>query len=304
MIRSVWRRLGARAAASGDDCAFIEIDEVRLALSSDLSIEDTHFRIGWMRHDETGWRAATAALSDLAAVAASPLGVVVSVGTSPEYPDDHLAEVMEGVAAAAVEAGAAVWGGDVVRSDRLILDVMVIGRLDAEPVRRSGAQVGDGLFVTGCFGGPAAALQSWQAGREPDASARERFARPHARIREARWLRDRRGKAGAAAHAMIDVSDGLLPDAGHLAAASDVACVLDLDSVPLHPTCTDAQAALVSGEEYELLVALPDDGAVAGEFSEHFSLSLTRVGRIEAGSGVRIEQFGEVVHPPGGFAHF
>jgi thiamine-monophosphate kinase len=304
MIRGVWRRLGVRAAPSGDDCAFIEIDGVRLALSSDLSIEDTHFRTGWMRHDETGWRAATAALSDLAAVAAEPLGVLVSVGTSPEYPNDHLAEVMEGVAAAVEEAGAVIWGGDVVRSDRLMLDVMVIGRLEDEPVRRSGAQVGDGLFVTGRLGGPASALQSWQEGREPDAAARERFVRPHARIREARWLRDREGGAGAGAHAMIDLSDGLLPDAAHLAAASDVACVLDVDAVPLHPTCTDSRAALVSGEEYELLVALPDDGAVAGEFSGHFGLSLTRVGRIEAGSGVRLEQSGEVAQPPDGFTHF
>jgi thiamine-monophosphate kinase len=297
MIRSIWRRIGKRGTPSGDDCAFVEVDGVRLAISSDLSIEWTHFLVGWLDFPEIGWRAAVAGLSDLAAVAAEPLGVTVSIGASPELPEDHVADLMAGVAEAAEEVGAVVWGGDVVRSDSLVLDVTAVGRLKQEPVRRSGAQPGDALFVTGVLGGPAAALGAWSNGREPDAAARVRFARPHARVREARWLRDR------GAHAMLDLSDGLWADAGHMAVASEVCCVIERDAVPVHPAADRAQA-LAGGEEYELLVALPEHDAAPSEFFDWFGLSLTRVGHVESGSGVRVESDDESLEPPDAFTHF
>ncbi len=298
MIRGIWNRIGDRASPSGDDCAFFEVGREQLAISSDLSVEGTHFQVGWMNNEETGWRAATAGLSDLAAVAATPLGMTVSVGTSDEQPDDHVAELMKGAADAAEAAGAMIWGGDTVWSEWLVLDVTVVGRMEKDPVTRGGAEVGDGLFVTGVLGGPAAALGAWEDRREPDAAARDRFVRPVARIAEAQWLRD------AGARAMIDVSDGLLADTGHLVAASNVACVLDIDAVPVHPAAAGPEEAITSGEEYELLLALPDGVAAAGEFSERFGLSLTRVGRVEAGSGVRVERDGTPVDGLETFRHF
>ncbi len=297
IIRGIWNRIGDRASPAGDDCAFFKVGREQLAISSDLSVEGTHFQVGWMSHEETGWRAATAGLSDLAAVAATPLGMTVSVGTSDEQPDDHVAELMKGAADAAA-AGAVIWGGDIVWSEWLVLDVTVVGRMEKDPVTRGGAEVGDGLFVTGRLGGPAAALGAWEDRREPDAAARDRFVRPVARIAEAQWLRD------AGARAMIDVSDGLLADTGHLAAASSVACVLDIDTVPVHPAAADPEEAITSGEEYELLVALPDSVAAAGEFSARFGLSLTRVGRVEAGLGVRVERDGTPVDGLATFRHF
>ena len=298
MIRNIWRRIGEGAAAAGDDCAFFEVDGARLAISSDLSIEGTHFQAGWMGLHEIGWRAATAGLSDLAAVAATPLGITVSVGVPTERPDGDVVEVMEGVAGATREAGAVIWGGDIVRCDRMVLDVTVVGRLEKDPVLRSGARVGDGLFVTGRLGGPAAALAAGDELSEPDALARARFVRPRARIAEAQWLRDR------GVHAMIDVSDGLLADAGHLAAASEVACVLDLNAVPVHPAAVGPEQALTSGEEYELLVALTEDDSVAGDFSGRFGLSLTRVGRVEAGCEASVERDGVVVSNLSSCEHF
>ncbi len=298
MIRGIWNRIGDRASSSGDDCAFFTVGGEQLAISSDLSVEGTHFQVGWMSHEETGWRAATAGLSDLAAVAATPLGMTVSVGTSDEQPDDHVAELMKGAADAAEAAGAMIWGGDIVRSEWLVLDVTVVGRMEKDPVTRGGAEVGDGLFVTGRLGGPAAALGAWEDHREPDAAARVRFVRPVARIAEAQWLRD------AGARGMIDVSDGLLADTRHLAAASEVACVLDIDAVPVHPAAGGPEEAITSGEEYELLVALPDGVVATGEFSERFGLSLTCVGRVEAGSGVRVERDGTSVDGLATFRHF
>jgi thiamine-monophosphate kinase len=299
-IRRALARLGSAAAGVGDDCAFVEIGTERLALSCDLTIEGTHFRPGWLAPVELGWRATAAALSDLAAVAATPLGVLLSVAISTEWPEEHFAELIEGAGQAAGSVGAAVWGGDLVRSDRVTVDVMVAGRLVGEPVRRSGAAIGDELWVTGALGGPFSAVAAWNAGTEPEETARARFAHPVPRVAEAAWLRER------GARAMIDVSDGLVADAAQLAAASGVGWEIDPDRVPLHPAADVVQEALVSGEEYELLVALPAGAGarLAGEFQAAFKLPWTRVGVAVREPGVRVLRAGRPMDLPPAFSHF
>jgi len=184
----------------------------------------------------------------------------------------------------------------------LVIDVTVVGTLDGPPLLRAGATVGDALFVTGMLGGPGSAVAAWESRQEPSAAARNRFARPVARVREALWLRER------GARAAIDLSDGLLADSRHLAAASRVACVLDLAVVPVHPGAGahdgGEQRAMTSGEEYELLVAMEDDEAVARDFSDEFGVPLTRVGHVEPGSDVRVMQGNEVVTDLETFTHF
>ncbi|MDH3456961.1 MAG: thiamine-phosphate kinase [Gemmatimonadota bacterium] len=298
-IRAVLKRLGLRAASSGDDCALVTIGDQHLAISTDLAIEGTHFRAGWLRPDEIGWRAGAAALSDLAAVGATPLGVLASVGAQLDWPEEFLADLMEGVGAAAHAVGATVWGGDLVRSERLVIDLMVVGRADV-PVLRAGARPSDGLWVTGALGAPHAAVRSWEEGREPDAGARERFAHPVPRVTEAHWLRD------SGATAMIDVSDGLVGDAGHLAAASSVKCVIESERVPVHGAADAPHDALVSGEEYELLATLPAGFSTedATRFEEQFGLALTRVGSVRDGSGVLLLEASHPVDVPAGFRQF
>ncbi len=297
-IRAIWRRLGEQMGAAGEDCALVTIGSERLAISTDVTIEGTHFRKGWLSAEELGWRATAAALSDLAAVAAEPRGVMASLGVSPEWPEELVSEVMHGVGQAAAAVDAQLWGGDLVRSERLVLDVVVVGRAET-PVLRSGAAIGDELWVSGALGGPAAALAVWLAGEEPEETARERFAHPRPRIAEALWLRDE------GATAMIDVSDGLIGDAGHLAAASGVKCVLESERVPVHPAASP-RGALVGGEEYELLVALPREAGSepAAAFEDTFGVRLTRVGRVEEGQGVELLENGEPVPPPDGFTQF
>lgn len=299
-IRRIWSRLGDRMAGAGDDCAIVELGGVKVALSIDVSVQDIHFRLGWLAPGEIGWRAAAAALSDLAAVAATPKGILVSLGVTAEWPEEHVVEVMEGAAGAAEAAGAFVWGGDLVKSDRVIVDVAVMGELDGAPVLRSGATPGDGLWVTGALGGPKAALDAWSGGREPEASARERFVKPAPRVAEAKWLRE------AGAKAMIDISDGIAADTGHLAAASAVRCMLDADRVPRHPAARELMDALVGGEEYELLVALPPsfDDSRARAFQERLGLALTRVGSVREGTGVVVERKGKPIRISGEFRHF
>lgn len=298
-IRAIWRRLGARMDGAGDDCAIVELGADRLAISTDLAVEGTHFRLGWLEAREVGWRAAAAALSDLAAVAAQPAGVLVSLGVPREWPGALVSEVMDGVGEVAASVGARVWGGDLVAAERVVVDMVVVGRVET-PLLRSGAKPGDALWVTGALGGPAAALGAWLEGREPDRAARERFAAPVPRVREAAWLRDR------GARAMIDLSDGLVADAGHLAAASGIGWEIDADRVPVHAAAADPGAALVSGEEFELLVALPADAGagLAEAFVAAFGLPLTRIGRAAAGAGIRVVRDGRPVDVPRGFAHF
>jgi thiamine-monophosphate kinase len=221
---------------------------------------------------------------------------------------------MDGIGRAAESAGAVLWGGDLVRAPHVIVDVTVVGRAD-RPVRRRGATPGDGLWVTGRLGGPRAAVAAWEAGRTPAPEARERFAHPIPRIAEAVWLRDH------GATALIDLSDGLVGDAGHVAAASGVGMVVEAERVPvLGADGADGAdevvkadgggeavgLALVGGEEYELLVTLPVGFGDEGRrmFEERFWLPLTRIGGVVAGEGVQVMRGGRPVEPGRGFSHF
>ncbi|MGW8268199.1 MAG: thiamine-phosphate kinase, partial [Longimicrobiales bacterium] len=152
--------------------------------------------------------------------------------------------------------------------------------------------------------------ECWREGTNPPAAVREAFTRPRPRIREARWLADR-----VRLHAGIDLSDGLAGDAGHLAAASGVALILEAEALPLSPALgshvggrTDLlHLALQGGEDYELcLTAAPGSlGPLAASFEEAFDSPLTRIGRVAEGVGVRIEGVPEVGRlGPRGFSHF
>ncbi len=324
-LRAVFARLGERVSGVGDDAALVEVDGAPLAFSCDLVIEGTHFRRDWLTPEEIGWRACAAALSDLAAMAAQPLGVLAAVGVPAGSEGAFLEDLMEGVARAAAYAGASVWGGDLVQAPIVTVDVTVVGRAD-RPVRRRGARAGDRVWVTGALGAPAAAVAAWDAGHQPHPGVRTRFARPVPRIAEAAWLRDH------GATAMLDVSDGLVGDAGHLAAASGVAVMIEAERVPVHggvggdsrphvltssrsgedaAGAADAAErrivlALRGGEEYELLVALPTSfgESDARAFVRAFDLPLTCVGAIAEGTGVSVVRAGKPWDIGGGFSHF
>jgi len=309
LIRGFYRAAPPRTTDSvlvgpGDDCAVVA--GPRIALSCDLSIEDVHFRRDWLSHREIGARATAAALSDLAAMAAEPIGVLVSLALPPGADDRAVNDLMGGVSATAHSVGAAVLGGDVSRTPGpLTIDVTVAGRVD-RAVLRSGARAGDELWVTGLLGAAAGAVQRLRAGVEPDAAMRERFAAPVPRTREARWLAER-----GVARAMIDLSDGLGGDATHLAASSGLSVVIEPDRIPIHPsldgwaTGEARTLALRGGEDYELaLAAAPGEAdAIRDAFEAEFGIPLTRVGRFEAGTGVWLEEGGARRPAPGGYQH-
>lgn len=306
-IRALAAALGAAAGPLGDDCAMLPDADGVLLLSVDTSVENVHFRRAWLSAEEIGWRATAAALSDLAAQGAAPAGVLVAVAVPKDTPPDETTAVMRGVGAAASDVGARVLGGDLSASSEWAVTVTVAGRA-VHPVSRKGAAPGDGVWVTGALGAARAALEAWAAGREPTAGARAAFAHPLPRIAAGRWL------GGHGARAMLDLSDGLASDAGHLAAAS--ACMVQID-IERIPTAGDAVVAAIAagiepavycaeaGEDYELLVALPPGFGEADvrDFERACGIAITRIGEIGRGSGVRFRLRGERVKVRG-FNHF
>src|SRR5690606_14876611 len=267
----------------GDDCAVIGGGPI--AVSTDVSVEGVHFRREWLEPGEIGYRATAASLSDLAAMAARPAGILVSVVAPRDDVPELVEALVDGAREAVEAAGGELLGGDLAGSPGpLIVDIVALGRVDW-PMLRSTAGAGDEVWVTGRLGGAAAAVRSWLAGREPHAAAREAYARPRPRIEEAAWLAER-----GVPHALIDISDGLAGDAGHLAAASGVGIVIDAGRVPVHEGANrsadgpeDAlRLAIAGGEDYELCFT-SSPGAVEEikeAFEAAFDATLTRVGTV------------------------
>ncbi len=299
-VRDLLARWGTAATGVGDDAAVLDVPTgSRLVVSTDSSVEEVHFRAEWLTPEEIGWRATMAALSDLAAMGATPLGVLLAL-TVPVRWRGSLGAVAEGVGAAVRAQGAAIVGGDVTDGDRLALTITVLGHAP-QPLSRAGARAGDTLYLTGALGGPGAALAAWMSGGVPNAAARARFAHPEARIAAGQWL------AGHGATAAIDLSDGLSGDVAHLAHASGMRCTIALDAVPC-VAGVSALEALVSGEEYELLVAAPSLDVNAFS-AAHGGLALTAIGQVQApafGRGAEVvgEQGGVRVELPRAHDHF
>jgi thiamine-monophosphate kinase len=236
-------------------------------VTQDVLVEGVHFRLDWITWRDLGFRAAAVNLSDLAASGARPEGLVVSLAAPSDTALADVVELYEGLA----EAGTPVIGGDTSEADQLVLSVTAIGKSDRVP-GRAGAQPGDVLVVTGPLGASGAAFR------------RGGYVRPPLRLEEGRAL-------AQTAHALIDVSDGLARDAGHVAARSGCRLVVDLDRVPLAKGV--GLDDLGFGEDYELLAAVPDAGA----------LGFPEIGRCEEGSGVELRLRGEPVEL-GSFEHF
>jgi thiamine-monophosphate kinase len=234
-----------------------------LVVTQDSLVDGVHFRLDWLSHRELGFRAAAVNVSDLSAAGAEPEAFVVSLGAPPETEVGDVVALYEGLA----ELGVPVVGGDTTRAERLFLTVTALGRSNRVP-GRSGARPGDLLVVTGPLGGAGAAFREG------------RYLRPPIRTAAGRRL-------SRVATAMLDVSDGLAQDAGHIARRSAVRCELELDSVPLAGDLAD----LGFGEDFELLAATPDP------------LDFTVIGRCTEGEGVELRLHGEPVELDGWY-HF
>ena len=295
-IRRLLTLWGPNAVGIGDDAAVLDIPAgERLVVSTDASVEHVHFKREWLSAEEIGARATAAALSDLAAMAATPRGLLVALGIPDNWRRDVEA-VARGIGAAAAAAECAIVGGNITKAGELSLTITVLGSA-RNPISRAGALPGDDLYVTGSLGGPGVALSALLAGNVPEAPHRARFAAPVPRLREGGWL------AAHGARAAIDISDGLVGDATHLAVASGVSITLDENAIPRMDGVRMSDA-LASGEEYELLVAMPARATVdCTEFERDFGIPLTWIGTATAAGSPHVRFLSGLTGVAGGHDH-
>jgi len=295
VVRTLVAEWGSAAQRIGDDAAVLDVPPgERVVASTDTSVEGIHFRREWLNHFEIGYRATAAALSDLAAMGARPLGVLIAL-TLPEVDRGEARALATGIGEGAAAVLCPIVGGDLSSGKVLALTITALGSV-ARPLSRAGAKVGDRIYVTGSLGGPEAALRAWKAGKQPGEAERARFACPVPRIDAGMAL------AARGATSAIDISDGLAADLTHVAAASKVRMEIDVEKVPRMPGIS-AVDALSSGEEYELVVTA--SSIDVNQFTQEFGLSLTEIGRVVAGSpGVSLIGSGKGIKAPQGFDHF
>jgi len=293
IIRTLLQRWGTAAVGIGDDAALLRVPRGETLLASvDVNVESIHFRRDWLTPEEIGYRAVTAALSDLAAMAARPIGMLLSL-TVPESWMADLGRLADGIGEAATRFQSPIFGGNMAAALELSITTTVLGSAFT-PLMRTGARAGDAVYVTGQLGGPTAALARLERGESPG-DFRSRYARPVARLAEARWLAD------AGAMSAIDISDGLVADLRHVAAASKVQIEIDASALPTFPPA-GLSDALQGGDEYELAVTSPvplDTEA----FARRFGVPLTEIGRVVSGPPT-VDVHGARVADARGYDHF
>ena len=269
----------------GDDCAILSLNPgERLATSVDTMVEGVHFPED-MFPEDIGFRAVSVAVSDLAAMGARPVGMTVAL-TLPEADEFWVNAFSQGLAQAVSEYRIPLVGGDTTRGP-LSISVQVLGALPMDKaLLREGARVGDAVYVSGPLGDAAGALAflngEWRPHPEAAEYLVERFYRPRARVELGLELL---GVASAA----IDISDGLLADAGHIAAASGVAFELQTAQLPISPALNGLddkekilRLALSGGDDYELCFTLPEGVAAPA--------GCTCIGKVVAGNGINIDR--------------
>lgn len=281
----------------GDDAAMVAVPGGRVIVSTDLMVDTRHFRRDWAAAVDIGHRAAAQNLSDINAMGGRATALTVGLAAPPDLAVAWALELADGLAEEAALVGASVVGGDVTSSDQLMIAVNVVGTVDGEPVRRSGARPGDVLALAGRQGWAAGGLAVLGRGfRSPRklVDAYRRPEPPYAAGPEALAL---------GATAMIDVSDGLVADVGHVAAASGVAIDIGTSAFELAEPLQAVGAAL-GVDPMRFILAGGDDHALAATFPAGTVLpdTWTVIGAVAEGEGVTVD--GAAYEGPGGHTHF
>jgi thiamine-monophosphate kinase len=282
----------------GDDGAVVAASDGRVVVSTDALVEGRHFRRDWSTGVDVGHRAAGANLADIAAMGAVPTALVVAL-CAPATLDVRWAEdLADGLGAEAAKTGASVVGGDMSSSPTLMLSVTALGDLHGvAPVLRSGARPGDVVAMAGRLGYAAAGYTVLSRGFRTPKLLVEAYRRPeipYAAGPEAA----RRG-----ATSMIDISDGLIADLGHVATASRVAIDLDKAAFDVPPQMRDAAQALGT-DPYQWVLGGGEDHALVATFPDGTTLpdGFTPIGKVVDGSGVTVD--GKPHKGPAGWDHF
>ncbi len=298
----------------GDDATEISLPAGHhLLTSTDLLIEDVHFRRDWTGCEDLGHKAVAVNLSDIAAMGATPRYLYLGLACPGDTDFDDINMFLNGALDEAARYHVALVGGDTCHSPGpWLISVTIEGSAPAhQAIGRDGAQPGDLIMVSGTLGDSALALQLLREGQTPEGDLLARHHRPTARVELGQMLAERR-----LARAMIDISDGLVSDLAHILQASRVDGIIEEQLLPLSAAfqrATDGlptlrQLTLHGGEDYELLFTVPPDrGAEVIALGAQLQLPITRIGVIRAGNGqlsLRDDKGATLPLPVRGYDHF
>ena len=280
----------------GDDAAWVQNPKGSSLITSDMLIEGIHFNLKWTSCFDLGFKSLAVNLSDIAAMGGTPAYAVLSLGFPSSFDETkRIDEFYRGMGSLAASTGVSIVGGDLSRAEFLTISVTLIGHPPSLPIRREGARAGDDIYVTGTLGDAALALELLKEGggfvKENFAAALlSRHHRPMPRTDIGIML----GKTRVAS-AMIDVSDGLLQDLGHICKASGIGAVVDRDDLPLSAEYRKLAGkagdrhALCGGEDYELLFcAAAANREAIQRLSRRARLAITRIGKCVRGRRVLV----------------
>ena len=280
----------------GDDAAWLDCRSRTLLVTTDLLIEGIDFDLRWSSFYGLGYKSLAVNLSDLAAMGGSPAYLTLSLGIPVDFKTEDIEEFYRGVRFLAARSGVSLVGGDTSAARCFIISASLIGHCPGKPVMRSGAKVGDDLYVTGTLGDSAMGLEllKQRKGKAKKSAAAYLAARhqfPSARLKAGALLARMR-----LAKAMIDVSDGLLQDLSHLCKASAIGAAVWEKSLPLSPALRTLAGpkrtlhALTGGEDYELLFCIRrKDRSRLERIKRRLGVPIARIGQcLPASGGVQV----------------
>jgi thiamine-monophosphate kinase len=281
----------------GDDAAVVAVSDGRVVVSTDLHVDGRHFRRDWASAADIGHRVAAANLSDINAMGGRATALTVGLAAPADLPAAWALELADGIAAECALVGASVVGGDLTGAEQVVVAVTALGEVAADPVLRSGARPGDLVALAGRQGWAAGGLAVLTRGFRSPRALVEAYRRP-----EPPYAAGRRA-AALGATSMIDVSDGLLADVGHLAEDSGVA--IDVRTAALAvPEPLQAVGAALGADPMRFILAGGDDHSLVATYPAGTLLpdGWTRIGEVAEGSGVTVD--GREWEGPTGHVHF
>lgn len=299
--RTALRRKRRDTQGIGDDCAVLRLPRGHEALvTTDFSIEDIHFRTTWHSAEVIGHRCLVRGLSDIAAMGGSPRAAFLSLAVPAEQLQRWIDGFIRGLLRLGDRYEVVLAGGDISQSPGPILaDIVLLGSVpQGKAVLRSGAQPGDLLYVTGTLGSSVASLKALRTGKKLRPGLHRKHFCPEPRIAVGKFLGEKR-----LASAMIDISDGLSTDLGHICDESGTGAVVYADSLPTTGGKESLEFALHGGEEYELLFTAPPHRAVPRKIAD---VPISLIGEIVRGSQIRLatSEGKTRILKPGGWQHF
>ncbi len=282
----------------GDDAALLRIHKGHVLVSTDLMVEGRHFRRDWSQAEDVGRRAAAQNLSDINAMGGRAHSLTVGLGLPADLPVEWVLGFARGFAAECAQVGAAVVGGDLTRAEEIVVAVTVLGGCTVAPVLRSGARAGDRVALCGRQGWAAAGLMVLGRGFRSPRVLVEAYRHPEPPYEQGPLA------AEAGASAMVDVSDGLLAEARHLARASGVSIDLDPSAFEI-PEPFQAVAAAIGADPLRFILTGGDDHALLATFPDLIPEGWTVIGSVsEPIDGPEVTVDGAVYDGPEGWTHF